>query len=134
IFSFGQNVGTNSPRLLHNLQEVRERGVPIVVFNPLRERGWEEFVNPQRPGQMLTNKTTQIATQYCQVRAGGDIAAMMGIAKCLFALDDEAKANSNLRILDAAFIAEHTHGFEAFETKVRVTGWEEITETSGLPR
>lgn len=134
IFSFGQNVGTNSPRLLHNLQEARERDVPIVVFNPLRERGWEAFVNPQRPGQMLTNNATQIATQYYQVRAGGDIAAMMGIAKCLFAWDDEAKASSNRRILDAAFIAEHTHSFEAFEAKVRETGWEEITEASGLPR
>lgn len=43
ILSFGQNVGTNSPRLLHDLQQARERDVPIVVFNPLRERGWEEF-------------------------------------------------------------------------------------------
>lgn len=134
ILSFGQNVGTNSPRLLHNLQEVRERDVPIVVFNPLRERGWEEFVNPQRPGQMVTNRATQIATQYYQVRAGGDIAAMMGMAKAMFAWDDEAKAGSNRRILDAAFIAEHTHGFEAFEAKVRETGWEQIAETSGLPR
>ena len=134
IFSFGQNVGTNSPRLLHTLQEVRERDVPIVVFNPLRERGWEAFVNPQRPGQMLTNKATQIATQYHQVRAGGDIAAMMGIAKALFQWDDEAKAHSNSRILDADFIAAHTHGFDAFETKVRGTDWEEIAETSGLPR
>src|SRR5690606_8458910 len=114
IFSFGQNVGTNSPRLLHELQKVRERDAPIVVFNPLRERGWEAFVNPQRPGQMLTNKATQIATQYYQVRAGGDIAAMTGIAKCLFAWDDEAKVNSNSRILDVGFIAEHTDGFETF--------------------
>lgn len=134
ILSFGQNVGTNSPRLLHNLQEVRERDVPIVVFNPLRERGWEEFVNPQRPGQMLTNKATQIATQYHQVRAGGDIAAMVGIARHLFAWDDEAKANSNSRILDVGFIAEHTDGFKAFEAKVRETDWEEIEQTSGLSR
>jgi molybdopterin-dependent oxidoreductase alpha subunit len=134
IFSFGQNVGTNAPRILHTLQEVRERDVPIVVFNPLRERGWEAFVNPQRPGQMLTNSPTQIATQYYQPRAGGDIAVMMGIAKFLFAWDDDAKANSNQRILDPAFIAEHTHGFEAFETKVRETGWDEITQTCGLPR
>lgn len=134
ILSFGQNVGTNSPRLLHNLQEVRERDAPIVVFNPLRERGWEAFVNPQRPGQMLTNNATQIATQYYQVRAGGDIAAMMGIAKMLFAWDAEAMAKGETRILDAAFVAEHTHGFEAFETKVRETDWTEIIEASGLPR
>lgn len=134
ILSFGQNVGTNSPRLLHNLQEIRERDVPVVVFNPLRERGWEEFINPQRPGQMLTNSPTQIATQYCQLRAGGDIGAMMGIAKALFAWDDDAKANGNRPILDAGFIAQHTHGFEAFEAKVRGTEWTRIEQASGLAR
>jgi molybdopterin-dependent oxidoreductase alpha subunit len=134
ILSFGQNVGTNSPRLLHNLQEARERDVPIVVFNPLRERGWEVFVNPQRPGQMLTNRPTQIATQYHQVRAGGDIAAMMGIAKAVLALDDEARASGAARVLDVGFIAGHTEGFEAFEAEARATGWPEIEEASGLPR
>jgi molybdopterin-dependent oxidoreductase alpha subunit len=134
ILSFGQNVGTNSPRLLHSLQEVRERDVPIVVFNPLRERGWEAFVNPQRPGQMLTNSPTQIATEYYQVRAGADIAAMMGIAKAVLALDDEARRTGAERVLDEGFIAEHTHGFEAFEARVRETEWAEIEETSGLPR
>lgn len=134
ILSFGQNVGTNSPRLLHTLQQVRERDVPIIVFNPLRERGWEAFVNPQRPGQMLTNAPTQIATQYHQPRAGGDIAAMLGIGKVLLALDDEAKAAGRMRILDEAFIAEHTQDFPAFEAKLRETGWDEIIEASGLPR
>lgn len=134
IFSFGQNVGTNAPRILHSLQEARERDVPIVVFNPLREKGWEEFVNPQRPGQMLTNSPTMIATQYYQVRSGGDIAAMLGMAKALLALDDEAKGAGAERILDTAFIAEHTDGFPAFETLVRETGWEEITRESGLPQ
>ncbi|WP_284756932.1 FdhF/YdeP family oxidoreductase [Agrobacterium sp. fls2-241-TYG-188a] len=132
ILSFGQNVGTNSPRLLHSLQEVRERDVPIVVFNPLKERGWQEFVNPQRPGQMATNKATQIATQYYQVSAGGDIAVMMGMAKFLFTWHDEAKARGEAGILDEDFIQQHTHGFEAFEAQVRSTDWAEILQVSGL--
>jgi len=131
IFSFGQNVGTNAPRLLHTLQEVREREVPIVVFNPLRERGWEAFVNPQRPGQMLTNQSTQIATQYCQPRAGGDIAVMMGMAKALLAWDDDAPGAS---VVDRAFIDEHTDGFGAFEARVRDADWGEIETACGLPR
>jgi len=132
IFSFGQNVGTNAPRLLHPLQEARERDVPIVVFNPLREKGWEEFVNPQRPGQMLTNDPTMIATQYYQVRAGGDIAAMVGMAKALLALDDDARMSGGARVLDHAFIAEHTDGFPAFEAMVRESGWDDIQLASGL--
>ena len=134
IFSFGQNVGTNSPRLLHDLQHARERDVPIVVFNPLRERGWETFVNPQRPTQMLSNNATQIATQYYQVRAAGDIAAMMGMAKALFMWDDEAIAQGTPRVLDEAFIAQHTTGFDAFADKVRATEWTDILRESGLTR
>lgn len=132
IIAFGQNVGTNSPRMLHDLEAASKRDVPIVVFNPLRERGWEVFLNPQRPGEMLTGDETRIATQYHQVRAGGDIAAMVGIAKCLLAWDDEAKGNGGSRVLDVEFIAEHTHGFEAFEDSVRSVDWTAILEASGL--
>ena len=134
ILSFGQNVGTNAPRLLHSLQQVRERDVPIVVFNPLRERGWEAFVNPQRPGQMLSNRPTQIATQYHQPRAGSDIAVMTGMAKALFDWDDAARAKGAAAVLDHDFIAAHTHGFEDFEAAVKGASWEEITAACGLSR
>jgi len=134
ILSFGQNVGTNAPRLLHSLQGASERGAAIIVFNPLRERGWEEFLNPQQPAKMLTNSPTRIASEYHQVRAGGDIAAMTGIAKALFALDAEARARGGEPVLDAAFIAEHTHGFDAFRDYVEGTAWSDILEASGLPR
>ena len=33
--------------MLHQLQDARRRGVPIITFNPLRERGLERFTNPQ---------------------------------------------------------------------------------------
>ena len=56
ILFFGQNPGSNSPRMLHPLQEASERGVPIVAFNPLRERGLERFTNPQSPTEMLTGQ------------------------------------------------------------------------------
>lgn len=132
ILSFGQNVGTNAPRILHTLQEVRERDVPIVVFNPLRERGWEAFVNPQRPAQMVTNRPTQIATEYYQPRAGSDIAVMTGMAKALFASDDEATAAGKAEVIDHKFIAAHTHGFGPFEKMVRDTSWEDIVAACGL--
>ena len=54
IFFFGQNPGSNSPRMLHGLQAASERGVPIIVYNPLRERGLERFTNPQSPTEMLS--------------------------------------------------------------------------------
>ena len=133
MFFFGQNPGTNSPRFLHPLQEASKRGVEIVTFNPVRERGLEVFINPQSPIEMLTGKETRISTQYHQVRPGGDIAAILGLCKHVFAADDAAKAQGR-RVLDVAFIAEHTQGFEAFEAKVRATPWSEIEAESGLDR
>jgi molybdopterin-dependent oxidoreductase alpha subunit len=69
ILFFGQNVGSNAPRMLHPLQEARKRRVPIITFNPLRERGLERFTNPQSPTEMLTRTSTEISTQYHQVKA-----------------------------------------------------------------
>ena len=75
ILFFGQNVGSNSPRLLHDLQQASQRGVPIITFNPLKERGLERFRNPQSPLQMLGAPATRISSQYHAVKAGGDTAA-----------------------------------------------------------
>ncbi|HTV77230.1 MAG TPA: FdhF/YdeP family oxidoreductase [Steroidobacteraceae bacterium] len=134
IFFFGQNVGTNSPRMLHQLQDARKRGVPIVTFNPLRERGLVSFVNPLSPVEMLTGKETVISTQYHQVRIGGDIAAITGVCKALIAADEAAQAAGEPRVLDVDFIAEHTHGFEEFRDFVAGCSWTLIEQRSGLSR
>jgi molybdopterin-dependent oxidoreductase alpha subunit len=131
IFFFGQNVGTSSPRMLHQLQDAVKRGVPIVTFNPLRERGLVEFVNPQSPAEMLVKSPTRITSQYHQPKIGGDTAAMMGIAKALLDLD---KTSRNGPVLDRDFIREHTHGFEEFEDSIKATEWDQIVRRSGLPR
>jgi molybdopterin-dependent oxidoreductase alpha subunit len=134
LFFFGQNVGSNAPRMLHPLQEARRRGVPIVTFNPLRERGLERFTNPQNPVEMLTGSSTEISTQYHQVKTGGDLAALTGICKALLASDREAEAKGWPRILDTAFIAEHTHGLEAFAAFCDGVDWPAIEARSGLTR
>jgi molybdopterin-dependent oxidoreductase alpha subunit len=133
MFFFGQNTGSNSPRFLHPLQDAAKRGVQIITFNPIREKGLEVFINPQHPVEMLTGKETVISSQYHQVKVGGDIAVLLGICKHVFAADDHAKANGK-RVLDMSFIEQHTHGFEEFEAKVRSTPWSEIETASGLSR
>ncbi|MAW98348.1 MAG: formate dehydrogenase [Sphingomonas sp.] len=134
IFCFGQNVGTNSPRMLHTLKGARKRGVEIVNFNPLRERGWERFTDPQNPVQMATGGSTQISTQYHQVKAGGDISAVLGIAKIAIAADDAARAAGREPILDHHFIEQHTVRFEEFAEYVRKAEWDDILRESGLTR
>ncbi|HZH52959.1 MAG TPA: FdhF/YdeP family oxidoreductase [Microvirga sp.] len=134
IFFFGQNVGTNSPRMLHPLQEASKRGVPIITFNPLRERGLERFTNPQAPTEMLTGSETRISSQYHQVKAGGDIAAIMGMAKALIEADDRARTEGSPPVLDHDFISEHTHGFDGFADAARRYSWADLERQSGLPR
>ncbi len=128
IFFFGQNTGTNSPRFLHPLQEAVKRGCKIVTFNPVREKGLVEFVNPQSPTEMLTGNGTEISCQYHQVRPGGDIAAVMGMCKHVL-----ARAESE-ELLDTAFLEQHTDGFEAFKASVEAASWDDIEAESGLSR
>ncbi len=133
MFFFGQNPGTNSPRLLHPLQQAVRRGCKIVTFNPVREKGLEAMINPQSPTEMLTRQETPISHQYHQVKVGGDIAAILGMCKHVFAKDDEAKRDGRA-VIDRDFVAQHTSGFDAFEQKVRGTSWDEIERESGLAR
>lgn len=133
IFFSGQNTGSNSPRFLHPLQDAVKRGCRIVTFNPVRERGLEAMINPQSPTEMLTRHETKISSYYLQVKAGGDIAALMGLCKHVLAKDDEAQAEGR-HVLDRDFIKQHTHDFDSFEQLVRGTSWDEIEAHSGLTR
>jgi molybdopterin-dependent oxidoreductase alpha subunit len=134
IFFFGQNTGSNSPRLLHPLQEAVKRGVKIVTFNPIREKGLEVFKNPQSPKEMLTPAETPISTLYLQVKTGGDIAAIMGLIKHVLAAEEKKWAEQKLHVLDVDFIKQHTAGFDEIKAKADATSWEEIEHESGLAR
>jgi molybdopterin-dependent oxidoreductase alpha subunit len=134
ILFFGHNTGVNAPRMLHPLQDCAKRGVPIITFNPLRERGHERFTNPQSPAEMLVERPTRISSQYHQINVGGDKATLMGLCKAVLELDDLARSGSGPRVLDTQFIAEHTHGFADFEAAVRAASWDEIVERSGLTK
>lgn len=131
---FGHNTGTNAPRMLHPLQEARKRGVPIITFNPIRERGLDKFVNPQSPTEMLTPGSTPISTQFVQLKIGGDTAAVMGMAKWIIEADDRARESGQPRVVDIDFINAHTTGFEEFAAAARATQWADIERLSGVAR
>jgi molybdopterin-dependent oxidoreductase alpha subunit len=130
IIAMGHNPGTNHPRMMGTLHEASRRGVPIIVFNPLRERALERFTNPQNPVEMVSFTSTPIASSYYQVKVGGDAAALKGVMKALVALDDAAGPDG--AVLDREFIAVHTNGFDAFAEDLRNTAWATIEEASGI--
>ena len=132
FFFFGQNPGTNSPRFLKPLQAAKKRGAKIVTFNPIREQGLVSFVNPENPLDMLTGSQTQISDLYLQLKSGGDVAAIMGLCKVVIEADDKAKSAGEPRVLDTAFIEQHSTGFDKFCTGARHASWAVITDRSGL--
>jgi molybdopterin-dependent oxidoreductase alpha subunit len=134
LFIIGQNPGTNSPRMMGYLHEMAKRGVPIVTFNPLKERALLRFTDPQSPVEMLTGRGQTISSSYFQVRTGGDIMAMQGICKAVIDADDEAQSRGGKRVVDVEFLREHTHGFDAFAAFVRDLSWDEIEHYTALSR
>ncbi len=134
ILVFGQNPGTNHPRMLGELRAARKRGARIVSFNPLRERGLERFADPQNALEMATLGDSPISSHYFQLKVGGDFALLKGMCKRVVELDDVAVAMNLPRVLDVAFIAEHTQGFEAFIAELREQPWEPLVQASGLSR
>jgi molybdopterin-dependent oxidoreductase alpha subunit len=134
IFVIGQNPGTNSPRMMTPLREASRRGVPIVAMNPLRERALERFAAPQDPIEMLTFSSTRIASEYCQVRVGGDVAALKGVMKLVLEAHEAAIRSGGEAVLDLPFIEQHTTGFEALREDLLSTSWDDILRVSGLPR
>ncbi|HFF6191125.1 FdhF/YdeP family oxidoreductase [Stenotrophomonas maltophilia] len=127
IFVIGQNTGTNSPRMMSNLVEARKRGIPIVAVNPMPERALIRFAEPQDMVQMATFGSTEITSEFVHIRIGGDLALIKGMMKVMF--EREAQGE---RVLDHAFLAEHTVGLEALREEVMAQDWDEIVQVSGI--
>ncbi|MGY3603061.1 MULTISPECIES: FdhF/YdeP family oxidoreductase [unclassified Bradyrhizobium] len=134
IFIFGQNPGTNSPRMMTSLWKASRRGAAIISFNPFRERALERFQYPQNPIEMATFSATKISSPLYQVRVGGDIAALKGIMKVMVEEDEAARASDKPEILDWDFIRGHTAGIEAFIADLKAAQWPDIERQSGLSR
>jgi len=132
IFIFGQNPGTNHPRMLGELRDAAKRGCRIVSFNPLRERGLERFADPQDKLEMVTYSSTKISSDYLQLRIGGDLAAIKGMIKHVLERDAQALASGEPTLLDRAFIDAHTAGFDDFAADIEAESWARIIEESGL--
>jgi molybdopterin-dependent oxidoreductase alpha subunit len=138
IFIFGNNPGTNHPRMLTSLQKAKDHGAKIIVVNPLPEVSMMRVINPNpqdypNPLELplaLLGKGQALADLYLPVRVNGDVAAIKGILKDLF----ERERAGHSSAIDRQFIQAFTEGFEALLADVEATSWEEIEENSGLMR
>ncbi|EFK3452522.1 FdhF/YdeP family oxidoreductase [Escherichia coli] len=132
VICIGHNPGTNHPRMLTSLRALVKRGAKMIAINPLQERGLERFTAPQNPFEMLTNSETQLASAYCNVRIGGDMALLKGMMRLLIERDDAASAAGRPSLLDDEFIQTHTVGFDELRRDVLNSEWKDIERISGL--
>lgn len=134
IFIFGQNPGTNSPRMMTDLRNASRRGATIMSFNPFRERALERFQAPQNPVEMATLTSTPISSRLFQVKVGGDVALIKGIMKLMVEADETARREERAPVLDWDFINGHTVGIEALIADLKATAWDTIEARSGIAR
>ena len=132
IFVFGQNPGTNHPRMLHSLRHAADHGAKIVTFNTLRERGLERFADPQKPLEVVTSKAGTISSTYYQPNLGGDMAAVRGMVKVLAENHFALIAAGEKGLFDDVFINAKTEGLDAYLASVAATEWPQIVQQSGL--
>ena len=103
VIVVGQNPGTNHPRMLSTLEEVKRRGGRILAVNPLPEAGLQRFKNPQT-ARGLVGKGTPLADVHLPVRLGGDQALFRWLSR---------RAVAAGRV-DREFMASHTEGGDEF--------------------
>ena len=115
FFLIGANPASNHPRLLHQLQAIREQGGKVIVINPARESGLVRFAVPKSPRSLISGGT-EIASVYLQPRIGTDYLLLQGIAKAVLASGGE----------DRSFLAEHAAGFEAYRNSLELLSWDSV--------
>lgn len=128
ILIFGQNPGTNHPRMLSALKKAKQNGATIVSINPIKEAGLLSFANPQElKGAMnIKSKLTDI---YLQVKINGDMALLKALMYRLWEED-----NKGIKVFDREFIKEHANGYEQLIAHLSTQNYEELIAQSGLEK
>lgn len=127
IMIIGQNPGTNHPRMLTALQKGRTNGATIVSVNPLKETGLLGFSNPQKLKGVL-HINTKLTDIFLQVKLNGDQALLKAITYLL--LEEEEKNPG--KVFDHEFIKEHTSGYEAFTSQLRLNDIDTLLKVAGI--
>ena len=129
ILCFGQNPGTNHPRMLSALEKCKTNGGKIIAVNPLFEPGLMQFNNPQTAKGLL-GKGTLLADLYLQVKINGDIALLKAIMLLLLYQEKNMPGST----FDMDFVLHKTEGYEAFAMELQQHDFNELAEACGVPR
>lgn len=115
----GSDAPNNQPVTTKYMYYAKKHGTKIVVINPYREPGLERYWVPSVFESALFG--TKLADRFFQVHIGGDLAFLNGVLKHLLARD----------WVDAAFIQQHTSGWEELKAALAEQSWEMLERASG---
>lgn len=115
----GANIANNQPVATKYLYYAKQKGARIVVVNPYREPGLENYWIPSVTKSAVFG--TRLMDDYFQIAVGGDVAFYNGVAKILIERD----------WINKDFIREHTNAFEELKTELAAQSWEMLERYSG---
>lgn len=125
ILIFGQNPGTNHPRMLSALEKAKAKGAKVISINPLKEAGLVKFKNPQHVKGAITG--AKISDQYLQIQINEDASLLKAIMIKLLALEEERGG-----VLDQEFIGNKTVHFDQLKEDLDQYDFNELVERTGL--
>ncbi len=129
ILIFGQNPGTNHPRMLSALKKAKKNGAIIVSINPIKEAGLLSFANPQELKGALNIKT-KLTDIYLQVKINGDMALLKAL---MYRMNEEEKRIPH-SVFDSDFIKSNTTNFSELITHIESQNYDELVQLTGLEK
>lgn len=120
VVLIGANPASNHPRLMTFLAELRKRGGKVVVLNPYKEIGLQNFSIPSKVRSLLFG--TEIANLYLQPHCGGDLALLKAAAVLLWR---EKK-------VDLEFLQNHCNGLDDFQKDLESEDLQGLLNKSGI--
>lgn len=128
LLFWGSVASNSSPVSTKYMLEAKKKGTKIIVVNPYREPAMDKYWIPSNPESALFG--TKVADDFYQVNIGGDIAFMHGIMKHWFEMEEKEYGSA----INHQFVKKHVNGYEELIAKVKEQSWDDIIESSGVPK
>lgn len=118
----GSNAANAQPVFMKYLYLAKQRGARVVVINPFREPGLENYWVPSNVESALFG--TRIADDFFEIATGGDGAFLTAVLVLLHRRGD----------LDLRFLRERTNGWDELERSLETADVDELAARAGCDR
>ncbi|MBW3624036.1 MAG: FdhF/YdeP family oxidoreductase [Armatimonadetes bacterium] len=115
----GSDLANNQPVSTKYLYYAKKQGTKVVVINPYREPGLDNYWIPSITESAVFG--TKIMDDFFGIHTGGDIPFLNGVLKRLIEIGG----------VDETWVAQHADGFETLKAKLDEQSWEELAALSG---